>query len=156
MRLVAAAQAEHIQLSVINIFKNPKLSDLAAQCGVAGADNKIEEVVEPFQLLRRPLSRSQVLNELAEQCQVSKSNIQDAYPASPLQEAFVTLSIKQLGAYVAQHILTLSETIDIAKLKASWDKAVRDIDLLRTRIAQTQAGAFVQAVLVEEIGRAHV
>jgi amino acid adenylation domain-containing protein/non-ribosomal peptide synthase protein (TIGR01720 family) len=150
MRLVAAAQAEHLDLSVIDIFKQPKLSDLAAKCSVGGSDKQAEKNIEPFQLLRRPLSRSQVLNELAEQCRVSKDRIQDAYPTSPLQEAFVTLSIKQPGAYVAQHILTLSQSIDINKLKAAWDKAVQEIDLLRTRIAQIQSGTFIQAVLAED------
>ncbi|KAF2276611.1 nonribosomal peptide synthase [Westerdykella ornata] len=151
MRLVAAAQAEHLELSVIDIFKQPKLSDLAAKCNIAtDTGAKTDRSIEPFQLLRHPLSRSQVLDELAEQCRVSKDKIQDAYPASPLQEAFVTLSIKQPGAHVAQHILALSKSVDITKLKAAWDKAVQEIDLLRTRIAQTQSGAFVQAVLVED------
>ncbi|KAH7130267.1 hypothetical protein B0J11DRAFT_429378 [Dendryphion nanum] len=150
MRFVAAAQVERINLSVIDIFKHPKLSDLAAKCGSVGDASKVEKPIEPFQLLRQPLSRAQVLNELSEQCRVSKTKIQDAYPVSPLQEAFVTLSIKQPGAYVAQHILELSASVDISKFRASWDKAVQEIDLLRTRIAQTQSGAFVQAVLVED------
>lgn len=150
MRLVAAAQAEHMELSVIDIFKQPKLSDLAAKCSVASGDAKTEQPIEAFQLIRKPLSRSKILDELANQCRVSKDKIQDAYPVSPLQEAFVTLSTKQAGAYVAQHVLVLSNSVDINKLKAAWDKAVQEIDLLRTRIAQTQSGAFIQTVLVED------
>ncbi|KAF2186293.1 nonribosomal peptide synthase [Zopfia rhizophila CBS 207.26] len=150
MRLVAAAQAERIELSVIDIFKQPKLSDLAAKCSPAKEDSKTEQIIEPFQLLQRPLSSSQLLDELAEQCRVSKDQIQDAYPVSPLQEAFVTLSIKQAGAYVAQHILALSSTVDMKKFKAAWQKAVQEIDLLRTRIVQAKSGAFLQAVLVED------
>ncbi|KAJ4299243.1 hypothetical protein N0V90_004487 [Kalmusia sp. IMI 367209] len=150
MRLVAAAQSEHLDLSVIDIFKQPKLSDLAAKCSVAENRSKVERNVEPFELLHRDLSRNQVLHELSDQCRVSKDKIQDAYPTSPLQEAFVALSIKQPGAYVAQHILALAESVDIKKFKASWERAVQEIDLLRTRIAQLQSGDFVQAVLVED------
>ena len=150
MRLVAAAQADHLELSVIDIFKNPKLSDLAAKSGVTESGSKPEHALEPFGLLRDSLSRSQVLQELSEQCRISKNKIQDAYPTSPLQEAFVALSIKQPGAYVAQHILALARSVDLKKFKAAWEKAVQDIDLLRTRIAQLHSGQFLQTVLVED------
>jgi amino acid adenylation domain-containing protein len=150
MRLVTAAQAEHLELSVIDIFKTPKLSDLAARCSLVEKDAQPEQAIEPFSLLRQPLARSQVLNELAEQCRVSKDKIQDVYPTSPLQEAFVALSVKQRGAYVAQHILALAESVEIKKFQASWEKAVQETDLLRTRIAQLQSGTFLQIVLVED------
>lgn len=150
MRLVAAAQAEHLDLSVIDIFKQPKLSELAAKCNVSEISASAEQAIEAFDLLPRDVSRTQVLQELSGQCRVAKDKIQDAYPTSPLQEAFIALSIKQPGAYVAQHILSLAESVDIKKFKAAWEKAVQEIDLLRTRIAQLQTGTFVQAVLVED------
>lgn len=150
MRLVAAAQAEHIELSVIDIFQYPKLSELAANCSSGTKESTHEDVVEPFGLIRLPLSRAEVLHELAQQCSIASDQIQDAYPTSPLQEAFVMLSIKQPGAYVAQHILRLQDSVDLPKFKAAWEKAVQEIDLLRTRIAQLQSGLFMQAVLVED------
>jgi amino acid adenylation domain-containing protein/non-ribosomal peptide synthase protein (TIGR01720 family) len=150
MRLVTAAQAEHLELSVIDIFKTPKLSDLAAKCNFVEKNAPHEQAIEPFSLLHQPLARAQVLNELAEQCRISKDKIQDAYPLSPLQEAFIALSIKQRGAYVAQHILALAKSVDLQKFKAAWDKAVQETDLLRTRIAQLQSGTFLQTVLVED------
>ncbi|KAF2731994.1 nonribosomal peptide synthase-like protein [Polyplosphaeria fusca] len=151
MRLVAAAQADNIELSVIDIFQQPKLSDLASKCSsMDGTMTEQEEETGPFSILDRLGSRKHVLNELSEQCRVSRDQIQDAYPASPLQEAFAALSMKQPGAYVAQHVLKLSAAIDIEKFKAAWNKAIQEIDLLRTRIAQTQSGAFIQAVLVED------
>ncbi|KAF2742358.1 nonribosomal peptide synthase-like protein [Sporormia fimetaria CBS 119925] len=150
MRLVAAAQAEHLELSVIDIFKQPKLADLAAKCGASGKSLGNDKGIEAFGLLQPPLSKSQVIEELAEQCRVSKDQIQDAYPASPLQEAFATLTISQPGAYVAQHILRLAPSVDFLKLRAAWDKAVQQTDILRTRIAQASSGAFLQVVLVDD------
>jgi aryl carrier-like protein len=150
MRLVTAAQAEHLNLSVVDIFKTPKLSDLAAKCSVVDKNAAVEQTIEPFALLAQPLSRSSVLNELAEQCRVSKDKIQDAYPPSPLQEAFVALSTKQPGAYIAQHVLTLAKSVDVTKFKAAWDKVVGELDILRTRIAQLQSGSFLQTVLVSD------
>ena len=149
MRLVAAAQADHIDISVIDIFKTPKLSDLAVKCKVAETGTATERAIEPFQLLE-PLSQSQTLDELSEQCRVSKEKIRDAYPTSPLQEALITLSIKQPGAYVAQHILELSSSVDITKFKAAWASATLEIDILRTRIAQTSSGQLLQIVLADD------
>ncbi|KAF2475447.1 acetyl-CoA synthetase-like protein [Lindgomyces ingoldianus] len=149
MQLASAAQADNIDISVIDIFKHPKLSDLAAGCKLAkkGADTTLR--IEPFQLLKGPFNSS-ILDELSEQCCVSSIKIHDAYPVTPLQEAFVTLSTKQPGAYVAQHILALSAAVELRKLKAAWEKAVQEIDLLRTRIVQTKSGALIQTVLVED------
>ncbi|KAL5437004.1 hypothetical protein PMIN07_006815 [Paraphaeosphaeria minitans] len=150
MRLVAAAQAEHLDLSVIDIFKRPKISDLAAKCKISASEPKNERSIETFELLPRELPRNQVIQELSDICRIPKNKIQDAYPPSPLQEAFIALSIKQPGAYVAQHILVLAESVDVKKFKAAWEKVVQEIDLLRTRIVQIQTGAFIQAVLVED------
>ncbi len=145
MRLVGAAQAENIHLSVIDIFKQPKLSELAAKCTPKSLE--AEQPIEPFSLLPQA---DLLIEELAEHCQVPREVIQDAYPTSALQEAFVTLSLKQPGAYVAQHILALSSTIDMRKLKSAWESAVREMELLRTRIVHTASGSFVQVVLSED------
>lgn len=150
MRLVAAAQAEHLNLSVIDIFKQPKISDLAAKFHTLEPRTRVQRKIESFELLPRDLSSSQVLEELSMVCRVPRDSIQDAYPTSPLQEAFVALSIKQPGAYVAQHVLALAQSVDMKRFKAAWERTVQDLDLLRTRIAQLQSGNFMQVVMVED------
>ncbi|KAH9861676.1 hypothetical protein J1614_011429 [Plenodomus biglobosus] len=150
MKLVATAQAEKLNLSFIDIFKSPKLADLAAIGSRSGSAQKIEEPVERFSLVRKPLSTADVLAEIVQQCHLPVDRIQDAYPTSPLQEALITLSIKQPGAYVAQHILSLGKSVDATKLKSAWQQAVQEIDILRTRIIQLHTGAFMQAVLTED------
>tara|TARA_R110002003_G_scaffold124_21_gene11363 strand:+ start:16195 stop:27882 length:11688 start_codon:yes stop_codon:yes gene_type:complete len=149
MRLVAAAQSEHMNLSVIDVFTQPKLSDLAAKCTTADQAIAPEKAVQPFELLPGSVSQVQAIDEVAKQCEISKANIQDLLPASPLQEALFTLSIKQPGAYVAQHILEFASAMDINRLKSAWSKAIQEIDVLRTRIVQLQSGQFLQAVLKE-------
>ncbi|KAF1838181.1 acetyl-CoA synthetase-like protein [Decorospora gaudefroyi] len=151
MRLVASAQAEQLALSFIDIFKHPKLADLAKIGTRDDKPSQSEKAMHPFELLRHPLTTSEVLSEVAQQCRVAKDNVQDAYPTSPLQDALLTLSIKQPGAYVAQHVLALPSTIDITKFKAAWEEAIQEIDILRTRIFQlTESGSFMQAVLVKD------
>jgi amino acid adenylation domain-containing protein len=150
MRLVAAAQSEHMDLSVVDIFTQPKLSDLAAKSKIVDESSASEVTVQPFELLGASIPRAEIINEVSEQCHVAKDQIQDVYPASILQEALYTLSIKQPGAYVAQHMLELADSIDIDKLKSAWDKAVQDVDIMRTRIVQLRSGQFLQAVMAKE------
>ncbi|KAH7378362.1 nonribosomal peptide synthase [Pyrenochaeta sp. MPI-SDFR-AT-0127] len=148
MRLVAAAQAEKLDISFIDIFKNPKLADLASIGTRLDKSAIMEKALQPFELLDQSTSTKEVLEEVAEQCRIPKEQIQDVYPTSPLQEALVTLSIKQAGAYVAQHVLALPSAIDEAKFKAAWATAIQTIDILRTRVIQLQSGSFMQTVLV--------
>ena len=150
MRLVAMAHTEQLELSFIDIFKNPKLSDLAKIGSRAGKSSQAEKVIQPFGLLPTSLARSEVTSEAVQQCRVSKDNLQDAYPTSSLQDALLTLSIKQAGAYVAQHILALPKSLDMTKFKAAWQSAIQEIDILRTRIIQMPSGTFVQAVLKKD------
>jgi amino acid adenylation domain-containing protein/non-ribosomal peptide synthase protein (TIGR01720 family) len=149
MRLVAAAQSENMDLSVVDIFTLPMLSDLAAKCSSAVVSKVPEKAIVPFELLPSPISKSQAIDEVAQQCRVAKSQVQDVLPTSALQEALYMLSIKQSGAYVAQHVLELAATVDIGKLKSAWEKVVQEVDILRTRIVQLRSGEFLQAILAD-------
>jgi amino acid adenylation domain-containing protein len=150
MRLVAMAHTEQLELSFVEIFKNPKLSDLAKIGARSGTLTQSQRVAQPFDLLPTPATQPVVLSEIAQQCQVSIEDLQNAYPTSPLQDALFTLSIKQAGAYVAQHILVLPKTLDMTRFKAAWDTAIQEIDILRTRIIQLPSGEFVQVVMKED------
>lgn len=149
MRLVAAAQSERMNLSVIDIFTQPKLSDLAAKCLTGDAPNNAQRPIKPFELLQLPGQSVSITEEVALRCRVSRDQVQDALPTSPLQEALFTLTVKQPGAYVAQHILELAPSINADKLKLAWDQAVQEFDILRTRMAQLKSGQFFQVVVNE-------
>lgn len=146
MRLVSAAQTEKLELSFIDIFKNPRLADLAA-IGASVSRLNTPDTLQSFALLDQSLISSGVLNEVSEQCGIPEKLIQDVYPTSPLQEALITLSVKQAGAYVAQYIFMLPSTVDMNKFQAAWAKTIRETDILRTRIVQLRSGEFLQTVL---------
>ncbi len=149
MRLVAAARKEGIVISVADVMKNPKLSDMASRLHSAGSLPSPRHL-EAFSLLKTDEGIQQILEECLYSYGVDEQAIQDAYPASPLQEAFITLSTKQPGAYVAQNIYRLAPSVDIPRLKRAWQQVVDNLDILRTRIIQTGSGAFVQVVLKEQ------
>lgn len=144
------AQAQRLQLSFIDIFKHPKLSNLATIGSPMGAIERVDTPIKAFALLQQPPTPTDMLTEIAQQCYLPVNKIQDAYPSSPLQEALITLSIKQPGAYIAQHVLALDRSVDTEKLKEAWQRTVHEIDILRTRIIQLRSGAIIQTVLIED------
>lgn len=147
MNLVGVARSHGISLSVTDIFKYPLFKDMAKSCGVS---TQVQETtLAPFSLLPGSVRTEDILEEVADQCCVDKQSISDVYPCSPVQEGLLTLSTKQHGAYIAQPIFRLADGIDLGRFKAAWQKTVNQLEILRTRIAHTEAANFVQVVLHE-------
>ncbi|KAM0548792.1 hypothetical protein ACHAPJ_009789 [Fusarium lateritium] len=146
MKLVAAARMEDVVLTVFNIFKSPILSDMASSC--QPSKDAVVSIMEPFSLLRDVSSPSLLLDELAGRCGIQKSQIQDVYPCSSLQEGLVASSLQQPGAYVARNVFELPLSIDLDRFKLAWQKTVDQVDILRSRIVNAQSLKSYQAVLV--------
>ena len=145
MRLVAEARLEQISLTVLNILRYPKLSDMAVRCIPLEKDSDL--IVKPFTLLEDNSSIDLIMNEAVEQCRVSKDLVQDAYPCSSLQEGLIALSLKQAGAYVARNVFQLPAGVDIGRFQAAWQKTVEKVEMLRTRIVHMKSLKFLQIVL---------
>ena len=148
MRLVNSIRSERLSLTVVSIFEKPRLFEMANACSALENDRLPE--LKPFSLLRDSEPITDIQDEASEQCHIDKKLIQDVYPCSSLQEGLITLSIKQPGAYVARNIFRLDHSMDIQRFKAAWQKAVDEIDILRTRILHTKSGKFLQVVLQGE------
>lgn len=154
MRLVGAARAHRIVLSVLDIFEHPVLTDMARACGgleVETTGDPIETAPPPFSLLACPKSEFDgILREVSSLCLAPLHHIQDLYPCSPLQEGLVALASKQAGAYVAVSTLELPGNVDVDRFKAAWQAVVDETDTLRTRIVHTSSSGFLQAVFAPE------
>lgn len=150
MNLVGAAQAQGISLNVASIFKTPVLIDMAKTCSSAEPTLPKPATVTPFSLLPSSVDMEGLLDEITENCAVSKDAISDVYPCSAVQEGLLTMSIKHNGAYVAQPAFRLADGADLGRFKAAWEKTVADLDILRTRIVHTESMNFAQAVLKED------
>jgi len=147
MKLVGAARLEGIALTVIDIFRNPKLADMALVCGVL--EEEVQTELKEFALLKTD-NVDPILEEIVEQCHVDREMVQDAYPCSLLQEGLLTLSIRQAGAYVAHNIFKIPVDLDIERFKSVWQKTVDEVDILRTRIVHMESSAFIQVVIKPE------
>ncbi|KAK4150585.1 non-ribosomal peptide synthetase [Chaetomidium leptoderma] len=151
MRLVGAARAHKIVLTVLDVFEKPVLADMARACGGLEAAAAPPPELKPFDLVPRPRSELDALmQEVSTQCQLSRGQVQDMYPCSPLQEGLVTLANKQEGAYVAVNTLQLPRHVDMDRFKAAWQQVVDETDTLRTRIVYVAASGFLQVVVAPE------
>ncbi|KAF2678227.1 amino acid adenylation domain-containing protein [Lentithecium fluviatile CBS 122367] len=145
MKLVSAARKEGFSLAVGDVLRHPVLFEMAKTFKAIGQE--MDSALRPFSLLDRSDPLDEILDGIAKQCGVPRSDIQDAYPCSSLQEGLVTLSMKQAGAYVARNVFRLPTHIDLERFKDAWQKTLEDVDILRTRIVHGSASSFVQVVL---------
>ncbi|KAF9629001.1 AMP-dependent synthetase/ligase [Lasiodiplodia theobromae] len=137
MKLVAAARAEGMRLSVASVLRNPILRDLA----------KTMQAETPLELDEAPTSKpfdligglaASIRAEAVAACELkSEDEIEDIYPATPLQEAFVVESAKNPTAYMAYHAVKLPSDFDFDKFRAAWEVCVQENTILRTVIFQT-------------------
>ncbi|KAF5630703.1 hypothetical protein F25303_9855 [Fusarium sp. NRRL 25303] len=144
MKLVPAARAEGLAITVMAIFNNPVLSDMAMSC--KHSDEALAFSVDPFSLLSDTEDPSSLLRDVAGRCGVQKSQILDIYPCSSLQEGLVASTLQQPGAYVATYVFELPLDISIDRFKLAWQHTVDRVDILRTRIVNTSLKSY-QAVL---------
>ena len=149
MRLVAAARGEGFSLTVADIFRFPRLADMAltmTKISESDAENHIPElslVTADWQDSAR--------SEVAKLCGLPESSIEDVYPCTPLQEGLMALSAKVAEAYVAQRVVKLPSHEVATKMKSAFDTAVADTPILRTRIVQVPRRGLMQVVVKEGI-----
>ncbi|KAI1051402.1 hypothetical protein LB506_003776 [Fusarium annulatum] len=144
MKLVPVARAEGLAITVMAIFNNPVLSDMAMSC--KHSDEALVSSVDPFSLLSDTKDLSSLLREVADRCGVQESQILDIYPCSSLQEGLVASTLQQPGAYVATYVFDLPSDICIDRFKLAWQNTIDRVDILRTRIVNTSLKSY-QVVL---------
>ncbi|RFU79721.1 hc-toxin synthetase [Trichoderma arundinaceum] len=154
MKLVAAARKSETQISltVADVFRHPRLSELARVLAETEKYNLASTTdAAPFTINLGPNSSSIRPNQiaaLADQCDVAAENIQDAYPCSPLQEGFMAITTQRPDKYVLQRVFRLNT--DVAFFKATWEKLWESLPILRTRIVPWETGS-IQVVVQEPV-----
>ena len=103
----ARLSREHgLYISVSNIFKNPKLSDLASSISYTTNYTGLGDVtagsIPRFSLLGDNLDLAATLQDAADQCHIRPDQIDDLYPCAPLQEGLMALTNKSPGSYTAE------------------------------------------------------
>ncbi|OJD32607.1 nonribosomal peptide protein [Diplodia corticola] len=145
MKLVAAARRQGILLTVKEIFENPVLVDMARLAGKVEAIGASDDAIKPFALMSG--NTKDLIEEVAEACQIGANTVEDVYPCAPLQEGLMALSNVERGAYVAECIIPVPDAVGAT---AAWKALVAMTPVLRSRIIHTDEHGFVQVVIREE------
>ena len=141
IRLTGAAARTGLQIDVPTIFKYPRLSDLASKSRLSFASDQV--LLKPFSLLKNDA----VLSQLAEACETSVADIEDAYPCTPMQEGLITAEGQRAVSYTGRAILPLPKHVDAKRLVWSWQRVADHHSILRTRIVDTESDGLIQVVL---------
>lgn len=148
MRLVGGARKEGLSLTVLDIFKFPRLCDMAKV--ITQQSNSGEDLVEPFSLLEASVSESTMLrSQIAASCCVDADQIEDIFPCTPMQEGLLALTAKRANDYISQSIFELRSTTDFDRLRLAWDTVVSATPILRTRLVQVRDQGLMQVIINE-------
>ncbi|KAJ5782044.1 hypothetical protein N7457_003818 [Penicillium paradoxum] len=153
MRVVSEAQKAEIQLTVSDIFQCPTLSSLSSRCHIVV--EKAPEIIPPYSLFDDGPNKDSLLQEIGAQYELNPAAMEDAYPCTPLQEGFLSLSSNRQGEYMIQLTLELRPTIEISDFYQAWGNMTRNVPILRTRIVYHNSLGHLQLVLNEEIQWGH-
>ncbi|KAE8453249.1 hypothetical protein EG329_011316 [Mollisiaceae sp. DMI_Dod_QoI] len=164
MKVVMLANKQKIPLRVTSIFQNPTLGALAAvyeQFWVdEGSDiaddvqNQLRSPPLPFELLSLTSERQiELIRELADSFVVSVDQVENAFPATPFQEAVMASASHQPGAFMLQEVVELHEDLDMDKLKTAWSQVVETTPMLRTKMCQSNSypDVLLQVVISERL-----
>ena len=149
MKAIGKARKVGIELAVADIFRHPKLEQLASQA-ISLVHSAFEDIV-PFSLLGDGVEITSLLRDISSQCQLDPATVQDGYPCTPLQEGLMSLSLQRPGDYIMQATLELSPDLIVRSFCNAWEEVVRTIEILRTRIVQHNDVGLFQVVLDEKI-----
>ncbi|KAL8670383.1 MAG: hypothetical protein Q9168_005078, partial [Polycauliona sp. 1 TL-2023] len=146
MRLVGMARQQGLLLTVVDIFRNPKLSQMAKCLNNQGSNDHAENS-RPFELLGGESDVERTRQDAASLCGVGLGNIEDIFPCTPLQEGLLALSMKRPGDYIGRNVLKLSPSVDVDRFKKAWEEVVAEISILRTRIVNVPGQGLLQVVI---------
>ncbi|KAJ5520326.1 nonribosomal peptide synthase [Penicillium fimorum] len=151
MRLVTEARKMGMKLTVADIFRYPVLHELVNQLSHEPLVDQARHFIAPFALIDTGGNLGAVLGDICSHYELGHmdncTNILDAYPCTPLQEGLMSLTSMNPSSYIGQNILELSPGVSVEKLRATWDQAVRQLPILRTRIVQHDRIGLVQIVV---------
>ncbi|KAH8805177.1 hypothetical protein F5884DRAFT_885253 [Xylogone sp. PMI_703] len=146
MRLVSRARKAGIRLSVSEVFQNPHLFQLAS---VATEEVIQRQDVSPYSLLSQQELES-TFQLLETQYGIDKSDIENIFPCTPLQEGLILLSMKQEGAYISQNSFSI-DNINLVLFQKAWDMVFEKHPILRTRIIHSGLLGSLQVVVKQSI-----
>ncbi|PYH86079.1 nonribosomal peptide synthase [Aspergillus uvarum CBS 121591] len=148
MKLSAVARSAGLSLTVSKIFRHPTLEGMSRVA--EELQESANEVIRPFALVH-VADISIFMDELSSKWGLERSDIEDAYPATALQEGLMAITQGEPGTYIYQNVYKLPAEIDLARFRAAWESVVNTTEILRTTIVPTDSAGTYQVVTKSSI-----
>ncbi|KAI1455492.1 nonribosomal peptide synthase [Annulohypoxylon moriforme] len=149
MRLVAAAREEGLSLTVADILRRPQLGDLANAASNIPLTEASDQTIEPFSLLE--IEEAEARKSAASICDIGPSQIEDAFPCTPMQEGLLALTARRPSDYVVRIALELRLGVDVCRFRSAWEEVVSMSPILRTRIVDLGQHGLTQVIVTESV-----
>lgn len=146
MRLVAAAREQKLSLTVADIFKAPRLSDLALL--VKMAENEELQVLKPFSLLAMENTQEFLETEVLPVVDPGAGTVRDVIPATDFQAICVAQALQDPPARYPHWVFDLPSGVDFTRLEQACVSLARHFDILHTVFVHA-AGRYWQVLLDE-------
>nr|UVI58157.1 non-ribosomal peptide synthetase [Aspergillus roseoglobulosus] len=143
IRLVPLARKHGLVLTVMDMFRHPKLRELVKYVEESKDREGPESSLANFHV-------DELIPDAARECDVELDMIEDLYPCTALQEGLMALSAQRTGAYVLQMACDIPLMVNLDRFLAAWETVVETLPILRTRIVQIGRTGFHQAVVKEK------
>ncbi|CAI6088591.1 unnamed protein product [Clonostachys chloroleuca] len=112
----------------------------------SAAERREPNKLPAFSLLKLGDKARETREIIANQCNLSASNIQDAFPCTPLQEGLLALTAKRSGDYIARYVYNLRPDLDLENFWKALKAVVSATPILRTRVVDLADHGLVQVV----------
>lgn len=152
MKLVALAREAGLSLTVADVFRRPRLGDLADEKNIILPPMRTAEArtPDPFALLSSAEAKEEIIAAAVERGGLRRDEIEDIYPCTPMQDGLMALALKTPGQYIATWEYTLREDLDLHKFRQAFALAVAANPILRTRITHCHPHGNFQVVIRDE------
>ncbi|KAE8150554.1 hypothetical protein BDV25DRAFT_139713 [Aspergillus avenaceus] len=149
IRLVATAREEGLSLTANDVFRYPKLRDLARYGAKVCAEADAEERIGAFSLVQGALHWDRIRAHCASACQVTVEDLADIMPCTPTQEAFMAITSKSAGSSLIPYVFHLPTDTDLVRLCQAWEVVFERTPILRTRIVDIEGYGLLQIIIKE-------
>ncbi|KAB8255070.1 hypothetical protein BDV32DRAFT_154598 [Aspergillus pseudonomiae] len=156
MRLIGEARERGMSLSVADVFRWPRLVDLARE--LDGRSNVLlqptlkQPSVKSFSLLSGNAVPEEVQARAASLCGIEADQVEDVFPCTPLQAGLLAETVRRPGDNVLREKWWLKKSVDVGRMRAAWQRVVRANTILRTRIVDLGQQGLVQVIVRHDEG----
>lgn len=136
MRLVAAARAANLSLTVADIFKAPRLSQLALIVKEKAPVSEILDTQAPFSLLETNEPQSFIQQFVVPQLDRDMEDVRNILPTTDFQELAISDALQSPPSRLSHLILDLPTNIEFTKLQHACESLILYYEILHTVFIQ--------------------